>query len=491
MCPLRYLYHVLFFLLTNLIIISSANATEWRAHFDPNPITLKTASRQRVHLVLDGIPEDVMNEIQPPNNTNQPYIQLVSRDPNLASVKHQHSMVFFPINKTAVDTNFDLYGEFLGQTDIFVEITNPTDNVTERSNQSLRVTILRPARVIDKLFTYSVIILVSILYINFGAALSLETIKDILRRPVGPIICFVCQFILMPLTSYGLGLWLFPDAHEMALGLFFTGISPGGGASNMWTLLLGGNIHLSIAMTTISTIASFGMMPLWIFTLGSLIFERAKLGVPYSKIFTMAFGLVIPLAIGLLIQRFLPRVARVLVRILKPVSMILILFIIVFAIITNFYIFQLFSWQIVVAGLGLPWVGYTVGWVGSKLFRQSSPDCIAISVETGIQNTGIAIFLLTFSLDQPMADLTTVVPVSVAIMTPFPLLAVYLIQKCMNLAFFKKREQTGYSPIAGRDGNLHPSQTITSSLALTQTCPLDSIAMALPIDPNDQRVHTA
>lgn len=73
------------------------------------------------------------------------------------------------------------------------------------------------------------------------------------------------------------------------------------------------------------------------------------------------------------------------------------------------------------------------GWIFAKIFRQSSPDCIAISVETGIQNTGIAIFLLTFSLDQPMADLTTVVPVSVAIMTPFPLLAVYLVQKCMNL----------------------------------------------------------
>jgi sodium/bile acid cotransporter 3/5 len=87
----------------------------------------------------------------------------------------------------------------------------------------------------------------------------------------------------------------------------------------------------------------------------------------------------------------------------------------------------------VVAGLGLPWLGYTFGWVFAKLFRQSSPDSIAISVETGIQNTGIAIFLLTFSLEQPTADLTTVVPVAVAIMTPFPLLGIYLIQKCMNL----------------------------------------------------------
>ena len=115
MCPLRYLYHVLLFLLTNFLIISSANVTEWKAHFDPNPITLKTASRQRVHLVLDGLSEDLMHELKPPNNTNQPYIQLVSRDTNLANVKHQHSMVFFELNNKSVDTNFDLYGEFLGK----------------------------------------------------------------------------------------------------------------------------------------------------------------------------------------------------------------------------------------------------------------------------------------------------------------------------------------------------------------------------------------
>jgi sodium/bile acid cotransporter 3/5 len=225
-------------------------------------------------------------------------------------------------------------------------IIKRNESVTEKSNEQLNVTILRPKRVIDQLFTYSVIILVSILYINFGAALNLQTITDIIRRPIGPLICFICQFIMMPLISYGLGYVLFPTSHEMALGLFFTGISPGGGASNMWTLILGGNINLSIAMTTISTIAAFGMMPLWIFTLGKSIFERAKLGVPYRKIFTMAFGLVIPLGIGLLIQKFFPRFARFLVRILKPVSMILILFIIIFAIVTNFYIFQLFSWEV-------------------------------------------------------------------------------------------------------------------------------------------------
>jgi sodium/bile acid cotransporter 3/5 len=65
------------------------------------------------------------------------------------------------------------------------------------------------------------------------------------------------------------------------------------------------------------------------------------------------------------------------------------------------------SFQIIVAGLGLPWLGYIFGWVAAHVLKQAPSDALAISIETGIQNTGIAIFLLRFSLEQPEADLTT------------------------------------------------------------------------------------
>lgn len=88
------------------------------------------------------------------------------------------------------------------------------------------------------------------------------------------------------------------------------------------------------------------MMPLWIFTLGRSIFHRGELIVPYQRIATFAFGLLVPLTIGLLIQKFLPRVARVLVRILKSCSALLIIFIVIFAIVTNLYLFQLFTYKV-------------------------------------------------------------------------------------------------------------------------------------------------
>lgn len=146
--------------------------------------------------------------------------------------------------------------------------------------------------------------------------------------------------------SYILAILLFPDSPELQLGLFFTGISPSGGASNIWTFLLGGNLNLSVTMTTLSTLAALGLMPLWIFTLGRHIFERANLKMPYRNVGTLAIGLIVPLSIGYLIQKKAPKFSKVMVRIMKPFSALLIVFIVVFAVVTNLYLFKLFSWQV-------------------------------------------------------------------------------------------------------------------------------------------------
>lgn len=77
----------------------------------------------------------------------------------------------------------------------------------------------------------------------------------------------------------------------------------------------------------------------------------------------------------------------------------------------------------------MPWIAYIVGWAVATCFKQKHEDRVAIAIEAGIQNTGIAIFILRLALSQPQGDLTTVIPVSVAIMTPIPLLFYYIYLK--------------------------------------------------------------
>lgn len=88
---------------------------------------------------------------------------------------------------------------------------------------------------------------------------------------------FVCSQL-----SYAIGLLLFRDSVPMRLGFFFTGISPAGGASNIWTVLLGGNLNLSLTMTAISTIASFGECNVDFAIVLSV--GNTLLDIPYSRI---------------------------------------------------------------------------------------------------------------------------------------------------------------------------------------------------------------
>ncbi|XP_066244952.1 ileal sodium/bile acid cotransporter-like [Euwallacea similis] len=348
--------------------------------------------------------------------------------------------------------SFKLHGNFLGHT--FISCRNKL--TLTRIGGQLDVQCLRRQRVVDTIFTASTASFVAIIYINFGCAVNWGELKNLLKKPNGPLLGFWGQFILMPLISYGMGFVLFPNNPTMRLGMFFTGVTPGGGASNIWTAILEGNIDLSILMTTVSTIAAFGMIPLWMFTLGATIFNDANIAVPYSQIATYVVGLIIPLGIGYFIQRYLVKVGLFLKKILKGFSSLLILFIIIFAIVTNLYLFELFSWQIVVAGMVIPWMGYSVGYIVAKILKQSNSDAIAIAVEIGIQNTGISIFLLRFSLDSLYADLTTVIPVSVAIMTPIPLGLLFI---CMKI---KQRFWSGEKALVTVEKKNSPRRSISS-----------------------------
>lgn len=88
------------------------------------------------------------------------------------------------------------------------------------------------------------------------------------------------------------------------------------------------------------------MIPFWIIFLGKHIFSMGEMPVPYARIGTSIVALIIPLCIGYSIQRFLPRVSKIMTRVLKPLSSCLIIFIIVFATVTNLYLFKIFSWKV-------------------------------------------------------------------------------------------------------------------------------------------------
>ena len=139
-------------------------------------------------------------------------------------------------------------------------------------------------------------------------------------------------------------------------------------------------------------------------------------------------GVAVPLFIGLLVQRCCPSFAKKLVKLLKPFCFVFLAFVIIFGTYVYWDIFQFLSWQVAVVGASLPLAGFLFGFIVAKVCRRDPKDVCAISIETGLQNTGLAIvatkvILMNFT---PLADMAMVVPITVATFTPLPLLVAYL-----------------------------------------------------------------
>ncbi|XP_039292213.1 sodium/bile acid cotransporter 5 [Nilaparvata lugens] len=445
MCPLWPVHTIIMYLLVLL------------------PLWLLSCSIMHVSaskLTVDFIPTDniqlPMSETAPltviyqssdftPDDKQRGNFYLLSDRPGVVSVPAKDVFInTHQINNMTFMSVFNVSANFLGYAS--VKAVFEKDSEIRESEKTAKFTVVRQERPIDRMFLISVIVLVFILYINFGCALDLEVLMQTIKRPIGPAIGVFCQFIVMPIIGFLIGQLLFKDSTALQLGFFFTGIVPAGGASNIWTCILGGNLNLSITMTTVSTFTAFLLIPFWSFTLGRVIFANGNMMVPYGSIARSAISLIIPLVIGAFLQFHAPKFSKLMVRILKPFSAALLLFIIAFAIVTNLYLFKLFTWQIALAGFCLPFFGYLFGGIIARLLNQKPEDSLAVSIETGVQNTGVAIFMLRYSLGQPEADITTVAPVAVAIMTPIPLILLHLLRKCLhNQIYSPKNSQDAYS----------------------------------------------
>ncbi|XP_042878983.1 ileal sodium/bile acid cotransporter-like [Penaeus japonicus] len=374
----------------------------------------------------------------------------------------------FPVRQVEgnLTETFNLTGTFLGFSKLQFLLVAPDGELQAMSNQT-NIMVQRADKLHDQIFTAAMIILVGIAYVNMGCAIDLEIIKRTLKRPVAPVIGLASQYFFMPLTSYTLGYFLFNDSPALWLGLFIIGCSPGGGGSNIWTYMLGGSLDLSVTMTFVSTVVAFGALPMWVYMLASTIFQDGDFGyIPYSKMATMVVSLVLPCAVGVLLKRLLPRVAEVLKKLLTPVAIVFIVFASTFGVYVNFYIFYYFTWKVAVVGMALPWLGFVFGAVMGTLCKRQPEEVVAISIETGIQNTGLAIGVIKFALQKfsPLGDITVVVPVAVATLTPIPLLLALL---CKRL--YDRRHRSKLEGIDGPCENPEGAAASASSSNLKMT----------------------
>lgn len=238
-------------------------------------------------------------------------------------------------------------------------------------------------------------------------------------------------------------IFMFSFDPANAFGFFAMGCSPGGSASNAYSYLLAGDVSLSVTMTFCSVVLSMGMIPLWLFTVGTKVLYQADVQIPYTNILTSLAGLIIPVGIGMLIQWKKPNWAKYIVMGLKPLMVIFFIFVFTVGVYANLYIFTLMrnKPEILLAGALVPYIGFLFGGVVAFITRQSWKSIRTIAIETGIQNTGIAIVLLKVSLPPPDNDISIVAPITAAIFTPIPMVVAIISYEIYKRCYKKKRDQ--------------------------------------------------
>ena len=282
--------------------------------------------RSRFHLMVDLKDDSVARlhsgPLPPPNASRSgPVAAPASQPPVQATIFDQQlfDRQLHQLQPTANQCRvlLRLQGENIGFTQLRLRLDQfdlHTDRLVDRVESSNVVDVLvtkEENTFWTNVFTVSVIVLVSLNNINMGCALDMEAVKSALASPIGPVIGLFSQYLFMPLLAYLIGSWLLADVPYLRLGLFIFGCSPGGSASNMWTVLLRGNLNLSITMTFLSTFGAMLMMPVWLFTLGRHSFPNNPLTVPYRNIVTILASMALFLALGLVVQQVFPKVAKV------------------------------------------------------------------------------------------------------------------------------------------------------------------------------------
>lgn len=232
--------------------------------------------------------------------------------------------------------------------------------------------------------------LLGLIMFGMGLTLSKADFKEVVKRPVDVAIGVAGQFVIMPALAWGLSKTL-QLPPEIAVGVILVGCCPGGTASNVMTFLARGDVALSVAVTSVTTLLAPIVTPALIYLLASQWIEVSA-GAMFWSIVQVV---VLPIAFGVLAQSLLREKIKAAVTVLPLVSVVAIVAIVAAVVAGNQARIatsglMIFAVVVLHNGLGLL-LGY---WLG-KLSGMSVSKRKAIAIEVGMQNSGLGVALAT------------------------------------------------------------------------------------------------
>ncbi|MFH1976383.1 MAG: bile acid:sodium symporter family protein [Pseudomonadota bacterium] len=245
----------------------------------------------------------------------------------------------------------------------------------------------------DKIFKLMIILMLFLVMIGMGLTLTGKDFSILISKPRGIIIGEILQFGVMPLIAVALGYLM--GFHEkypyIYVGMILITVTPGGVTSNLMTHYAKGDVALSVALTSLSTVLSIFFVPLLLKAYCSNI---PDVKVPTNTIaLTITVLVIIPLCIGMLFRKFKEAMAKKLIPVFSILGIIALLFLIIAGILSNLEGFadtERHGVMFYTMVLLLTFSGLIIGGMVSALFKVSNFQIRAISLETGLRNASLA-----------------------------------------------------------------------------------------------------
>ena len=232
--------------------------------------------------------------------------------------------------------------------------------------------------------------LLGVVMFGMGLTLNLKDFRIVFSRPKDVIVGCLAQFTVMPLLAWGLAR-LFQLDEALALGVVLVGCCPGGTASNVITYLAKGDLALSVGMTGVSTLLAPLLTPLLTWALAGKSVDVDVAGMLLSILWVV----ILPIVVGLIVKALWPNFTERATDYLPAFSSLAIALIVAIIIAANASKLLAGGLVIVVVVMLHNICGLTLGYLIGRLLGLAEPKKRAISIEVGMQNSGLASSLAT------------------------------------------------------------------------------------------------
>jgi len=242
-------------------------------------------------------------------------------------------------------------------------------------------------------------------FVMYGVALGIKPriFVEVFKKPKSVLLGMLCQLVLLPALTCILAIVMNPWISPMiGLGMILVAACPGGNISNFISSLSKANIELSVSLTAISTALAVIMTPFNFWMWGTIYLSNAhvasevpQLVIPLMEVFKTIFILLgIPLILGILTSQYLPKVAEKLKKPFQWISIVFFLVMVVLSFSSNINTFLKCIKYIFIVVLIHNFLAMAIGFTVGSIFKVPRSDRRTLTVETGIQNSGLGLVLL-------------------------------------------------------------------------------------------------